>query len=647
MNSTANARPAAYWKAFFRTLYSIKPGKNQLGFFALSFFLCGVSSGFGAVPLGIAPLTVCPAGLLFPCFIGAIAGYGLFWGFGASLGNYSILALTLCIRIMFPKGRQRGITRIIYIVGSIAICGLSVIAEGFRPQAILQWSIQAFLASGSVFVFQQAAEGQRLAKLGLAFLLLLGTHRISLPGGSAAICVLAWISAAPQAFFPACMLSSALALLVPNYAALGAVFSLAACTSRLLKGRPPLLRCALGCSIFLIAGYRLQMLYFPLYASIGALLAVFLQPEKYLPAPEQEHKPIPPVQKELSQAAQAMEQAAKMLRIPAADPKTELALILDSVDIQVCRSCAKSKSCTAAAEILQEHCELLSFDKDVEMQQLPASFRTHCLHPEAFLTGINDALADSIARRRFTRRLNDARLASCEQYTLMSSFLTHLSDQLYAPGTIENYCVELSVQATGRHGSMASGDRGAAFAGFGGSYYVLLCDGMGTGSAAARESENASALLRLLLISGMEPEPALRSLNDIYLLRDNGCFSTIDLLSVDRTSGNATLYKWGAAPSYLKRANGARSLGGTTLPPGTGEGSDMEVLHFSMEHGSTLLLMSDGLSGKETRQRLESCRSLHPKDITAAVFAGRPDPDDDCTAVAVRLRRTSNLPSPL
>ncbi len=648
MNSTTNTRPTAYLQAAFRTLYTLRPGKKQLGFFALSFLLCGVSSGFGAVPLGICPLTVCPAGLLFPCTVGAICGYGLFWGFGASIGNYAILALTLCTRVLFPKRKQRSITRIVYIIGSVAIGSLSVIATGFQPKSMLHWSIQAFVASGSVYMLQLAAEGNNTARLGIGLLIILGIHHISLPGGSAAICVLAWICAAPQGLFTSCVLSGGLALLVPNTAALCAVFPIAASGSRLAKEKSPLLRCILECSIFLLAGYRLNNLYLSLYGFIGALLAVFLSPEKFFPAATtQKPKSITPIQQELTQAAQAMEQAAKMLKTPEKNQKIELDLILESVSAQVCRSCAKNNSCPAAAQMLQEDSELLSFDKDVDMQTLPASFRTRCLHPEAFLTGINDALADSMARRRFTRRLNDARSASCEQYTLMSSFLMHLSDRLYAPEPVENYSVELSVQATGRGGSTASGDRGAAFAGTGGNYYVLLCDGMGTGNSAAKESESASQLLRLLLLSGMEPVNALRSLNDIYLLRDNGCFSTVDLLCIDRTSGNATLYKWGAAPSYLKRTKGARSLGGTTLPPGTGEDSDMEILRFSLEHGSTLLLMSDGLNGKETRQRLEACRSLHPRDLTAAIFAGRQAPEDDCTAVAVRLRRAEKLPAPI
>ena len=52
-----------------------------------------------------------------------------------------------------------------------------------------------------------------------------------------------------------------------------------------------------------------------------------------------------------------------------------------------------------------------------------------------------------------------------------------------------------------------------------------------------------------------------------------------------------------------------------------------------------LVLLSDGLSGKETAQRLEHCDSLDPRDVARSLFAGRAPGADDCTAVCVRLRR--------
>ena len=61
-------------------------------------------------------------------------------------------------------------------------------------------------------------------------------------------------------------------------------------------------------------------------------------------------------------------------------------------------------------------------------------------------------------------------------------------------------------------------------------------------------------LLERFLRAGVEPEAALRTLNDAMTLRgaETGTFTTIDLVRLDLQSAQATVYKYGAAPSYLK-----------------------------------------------------------------------------------------------
>ena len=80
----------------------------------------------------------------------------------------------------------------------------------------------------------------------------------------------------------------------------------------------------------------------------------------------------------------------------------------------------------------------------------------------------------------------------------------------------------------------------------------MLCDGMGTGSDAAQESTTAVDTLTDLIQSGMQPDHAMEFLNGMYILRDTGCFSTMDILELSLITGQGTLYKWGAAPSYVK-----------------------------------------------------------------------------------------------
>ena len=123
------------------------------------------------------------------------------------------------------------------------------------------------------------------------------------------------------------------------------------------------------------------------------------------------------------------------------------------------------------------------------------------------------------------------------------------------------YRVELGIASAGRFGLLASGDRGAHFPGPGLRYYVLLCDGMGTGPGAAQESESALRILTGLLQAGMPASEALGTLNDLYVLRETGGFSTADLLELHLDTGRAGLYKWGAAPSYLKHRRSAKKMG--------------------------------------------------------------------------------------
>ena len=60
-----------------------------------------------------------------------------------------------------------------------------------------------------------------------------------------------------------------------------------------------------------------------------------------------------------------------------------------------------------------------------------------------------------------------------------------------------------------KDGETVSGDTGAWFKHEDGSLYVLLCDGMGSGPAAHRESSEAARLLEQFLRAGVPPEEAL------------------------------------------------------------------------------------------------------------------------------------------
>ncbi len=634
-----------YLRAFLRTVYALRPGKETVRNFFISLLLCGISFGYGAVPIAVCQLAACERKYISACSLGSILGYALFWGLGPSFELYAMLALVLCARGILSHSSKKHDLQIITLCAVAVLGFVFVIAERFTVPALLRWGIHMLCAACAGMIFQKAVEENCFwANLFILSGVVLGANRIHLPVGfSLSALLLAWAAQSSQGLCYCAAGTAALAVLWPQSALYAAVFCLTALIHRLFPTRQRLIQRLAVCGLYVLTGLRMEQYGFTLSAILGNMLEYFFPAEGVLPVPPQTKLIAHPVQQSLCNAAEAMEQAAQMLSKPVSIQKREIADIFDAAAAQVCQSCAKYQLCWQ--EKHQELYEDLSSSGSAilsagsaQAKHFPSRFQYQCIHLDAFTTAVNDALENSRGRRRLRRRLEETRNAAKVQYETISLFLQKLSSQLYAAQRPINYRPEIAVQAAGRGGSVISGDRGAAFDGPDGTYYVILCDGMGTGSAAAQESTQAIEMLRQLLTAGMDAADALKALNGVYILRDNGCFSTVDLLRINLTSADAILYKWGAAPSYIKRQHGLRHLGSGSIPPGLSESEGMEQIHFSLEHGSVLVLLSDGLGGKESLRRLESCESLFPKDVAGSLFAGREEPEDDCTVVAVRLR---------
>lgn len=118
------------------------------------------------------------------------------------------------------------------------------------------------------------------------------------------------------------------------------------------------------------------------------------------------------------------------------------------------------------------------------------------------------------------------------------------------------------VAARKKDGETVSGDGGTYFKREDGTLYVLLCDGMGSGLAANRESSLALRLLEQFLQAGVDTEHALTTLNSALALRgeETGGFTTVDLLQLDLFTGDGVIFKLGAAPTYVKRARRSAAL---------------------------------------------------------------------------------------
>lgn len=164
--------------------------------------------------------------------------------------------------------------------------------------------------------------------------------------------------------------------------------------------------------------------------------------------------------------------------------------------------------------------------------------------------------------------------------------------------SLQTRCVRLS-RAKGRDEGKRCGDCVTAFSGADGVEHALICDGMGSGNTAALTSALASMFLSRFLQAGGRAESSLRMLNGFLAARarrECEASTTVDLLEVDCISGQAVLYKCGAAPTYLLRRGEVTRFFSRTAPVGILEALDAERLAFAVEPGDVLVQMSDGFT---------------------------------------------------
>ena len=236
-------------------------------------------------------------------------------------------------------------------------------------------------------------------------------------------------------------------------------------------------------------------------------------------------------------------------------------------------------------------------------------------------------------------RREEYRAAVVQQYHFLAEYLQDLSDtlaqrtnpprQLFQP--------ELAVCSSSRE--IANGDRCLWFAGVECRYYIILCDGMGTGLEAARDGKLTGNMLKKLLSAGYPPEYALRTVNSLCALQGRAGAVTIDLAELRLDTGKAALYKWGAAPSYLISRGDIIKIGTAAPPPGLSVTDGRETVEkLSLRRGEMLIMLSDGAGGEGSlRQSLEGAAEP-PGELAARILeCSRAEGTDDATVAVVRL----------
>lgn len=310
---------------------------------------------------------------------------------------------------------------------------------------------------------------------------------------------------------------------------------------------------------------------------------------------------------QLSRAAGALRDLYDSLGRGAPQPADENpAVVFDRAAEKVCRNCALCELCWqreygGTFNALNDATPHLLNRGRALAKDFPTYFTSRCIHLQDLLSAIDAELSAFLLRKQYRRQLEETRRSARGQYAQLSELLTataaSLGAAVPASGTNNQTDCRIGAVLRPKEGESVCGDTLMSFQTEQGTWCLLLADGMGSGEAARKESALTCRLLRQFLEAGIAPDAALKTLNSAMALRgaDTGSFTTIDLCVYDPRTSEASFYKFGAAPSYLKKGGTVRRITGGSLPAGLrGASAAPDITRTPLEPGAFAIMISDG-----------------------------------------------------
>ena len=634
-----------------QTLQSyVRQGKRAVGNLALDPRVHGylraaayILAGFGLSAAGLKhaplplPMALAIAAGGWPAVLvsaGGALGYIVFWG---SIGRQGIFWLSAGLGACLCFSDRHNFRDTPALLPALA--GLIVSASGVAFQAWTKDStpidiylIRVCIAAFSQWLFAKVLRGRNPITDWLA----------------CGLCVLALAQIAPLPYFNfGYIAAGALAVTgaFPAVALSGIALDLAGitpvsmaavlCCSFLIRFAP--VRSKYLFALFPISAFALVMVLtqrmdlFPLPGLfLGGLLGIFLPVSANVPSRRGETGV---AQVRLEMVAGVLAQAQQLLLETPPAPIDEDALVTRAAQL-ACSGCPHRNHCKDSKNLSQLPAPLLHKPL-LSPEELPII----CRKSGRFLAQLHRMQEQLRNIRADRERQKEYRAATVQQYHFLAEYLQDLSDQLAQKAHSIQPLYKPVVEIFGNHPLPDNGDRCFLFAGTRCRYYVLLCDGMGTGIGAVQEGRTAGNILQKLLTAGFPAEHALQTLNSLCALRARAGAVTVELLELQLDSGKAYLYKWGAAPSYLISKLGAEKVGTAGPPPGLSVADSAASVHrLSLRRGELLILASDGVGEEGALHCCAQMSNAAAGDLARALLSNSQlGGEDDATVITVTL----------
>lgn len=205
------------------------------------------------------------------------------------------------------------------------------------------------------------------------------------------------------------------------------------------------------------------------------------------------------------------------------------------------------------------------------------------------------------------------------------------------------YSVKVGAFQISKGQNRVCGDCYEYFTSSSGVLYVIMSDGMGSGSRARVDSTMTCSMLSKLLKCGISLKTALEIVNTAVMVKSSDeSYSTLDICQLDLNSGEGVIYKAGAAITYIKTKDRLMRASLSSSPVGLGGQLSVPAQKFTVGTGDVIIMMTDGAEADELWLSRELSQKVDPQRLSEQIArAARMDrtKDDDISVVTLLLEQ--------
>ena len=156
-----------------------------------------------------------------------------------------------------------------------------------------------------------------------------------------------------------------------------------------------------------------------------------------------------------------------------------------------------------------------------------------------------------------------------------------------------------------------------------GNFIAALSDGMGSGFKAYQESKNTLNMIDKITEFEINTSTSINILNTFYSLKETfDIYATLDLITINKSTSEAILYKMGSSNTYHITDNQIKTIFNENLPFGISDLIKYEKI--KLKPNDVIIISSDGIIDNIEKEEMEQfllyTRFNHPQKVAYEVL---------------------------